>query len=120
MKFSRILVPILLLAALTLCLFSCDENKNDISYDGDGFVATVVEVGEGYLIVKPADMNAPEARSSDRFSVPNYFANPVKKGDTVIIKHDGMIQESYPASFHKIFEMTHACESGMYETVTID
>jgi len=121
-KFSIIkaISVICAVVAVALCVAACaqDEKKN-IDYDGEGMVATVIEVHEGYLLVAPHE-DAPEARSSDRFSVPNYFTGRVKKGDTVIIEHDGMIQETYPASFHKIFSMTLVGDDGKNESVCID
>ena len=121
-KISIIKAISLLCAAVTvaLCVAACAQNENkEIDYDGDGMVATVIEVHDSYLLVAPAE-GSPEARSSDRFSVPNYFAKKVKKGDTVIIEHDGMIQETYPASFHRIFSMTLVGDDGINENVCID
>ena len=111
---------LLLAAALILCFVSCNRNSSASEYSGDGFVSRVVEVGKNSLIVEPRDADSPEARSSDRFSVPNYFESRVKKGDTVIIEHDGIIRETYPASFHKIFSMTLVGDDGINENVCID
>ena len=120
-KFSiiKLLTAVFLVAVTLTCAVSCNKNVEEINYDGDGMVATVIEAHENYLLVAPRE-DAPEARSSDRFSVPNYFTGRVKKGDTVIIEHDGMIQETYPASFHKIFSMTLVGDDGENETVCID
>ena len=114
-------ISLLLLGAILMVSFaSCNRNNSDFDYSGNGFVSRVVEVRDNSLLVEPRDVDAPEARSSDRFRVPNYFESRVKKGDTVIIEHDGMIQETYPASFHKIFSMTLVGDDGINEAVCID
>ncbi len=79
----------------------------------------VKEVYDSYLLVTPSASN-PASGSSDLFSVPNNFENSVKKGDTVVISHNGLIQETYPASFNKIYEMTLIGDDGTVETVIID
>ena len=114
-------LPMLLIFAIVICLASCGLREEPaFAHDGDGFVARVVKVEGNSLLVEPANEDAPEARSSDRFRVPNYFESRVKKGDIVIIEHDGMIQETYPASFHKIFSMTLVGDDGTNENVCID
>ena len=121
MKFLRIALPVLLVAAMALCLASCGLHKEPVfEYDGEGFVARVVKVEGNSLLVEPANSDAPEARSSDRFTVPNYFEGRVRKGDTVVIRHNGMIQETYPASFNRIFEMILVGDDGTNESVIID
>ena len=121
MKILRIALPVLLAFAIAFCLASCElRDEPTFEYDGDGFVARVVKVEGGVLIVEPANADAPEARSSSRFSVPNYFTGQIKKDDKIIIKHDGIIQETFPASFHRIFEMTFVGDDGLNETVHID
>ena len=116
----KTLALVCLSAVLTLCVLSCNKDGEPLNYDGEGFVARVVKVEGSSLIVEPVSDDASEARSSDRFSVPNYFEGRVKKGDTVIIEHDGMIQETYPARFNKIFSMTLVGDDGMNEVVLID
>lgn len=121
MKLLRIALPIILAMVVALSLVGCGKEKNEnFEYDGEGFVARVVNVEGGSLLVEPAEADAPEARSSDRFYVPNYFESHVEKGDIIIIEHDGMIQETYPASFHKIFSMTLVGDDGINESVCID
>jgi len=121
MKISTVKV-VLCICLVVLVVFSavaCGKDEKEIEYNGEGLVATVVEAHDGYLLIEPREGSL-EASSSDRFSVPNYFESRVKKGDTVIIEHDGSILETYPAAFGKIFSMTLVGDNGINESVAID
>ncbi len=121
MKILRIVLSLVFVTVMVCGCVSCALREETVfEYDGEGFAARVVKVEGKSLLVEPANADAPEARSSDRFYVPNYFESRVKKGDIIIIEHDGMIQETYPASFHKIFSMTLVGDDGINESVIVD
>ena len=63
------------------------------------FKAEVLEIGNGYIFVKPED-GTREANSSDRIEVPMENMEPSPEpqvGDIIEITHAGDIQETYPA-----------------------
>ena len=71
------------------------------------FKAEIIEMSEKALVVKPLDEYS-ESRSSDKISVPNWFAkDAVKVGDIIGISYDGQILESYPAQLSKIYYMEY-------------
>lgn len=69
------------------------------------FQATVIEVTDSSILVKPVD-DSPELDSSDQFSVPNTEKLSLQTGDTVEITYNGEILESYPAQLGEVYEIT--------------
>lgn len=69
------------------------------------FQATVIEVTDSSILVKPVD-DSPELDSSDQFSVPNTERLALQTGDTVEITYNGEILESYPAQLGEVYEIT--------------
>lgn len=69
------------------------------------FQATVIEVTDSSILVKPVD-DSPELDSSDQFSVPNTEKLALQTGDTVEITYNGEILESYPAQLGEVHEIT--------------
>lgn len=72
------------------------------------FEAEVLEIGNGYILVKPAD-GTREASSSDRIEVPIVNMEPSPEpqvGDTVQIIHAGDIQETYPARLVSVYHIS--------------
>lgn len=72
------------------------------------FEAEVLEIGNGYILVKPAD-GTREAASSDRIEVPMVNMEPSPEpevGDTVQIIHAGDIQETYPARLVSVYHIS--------------
>lgn len=69
------------------------------------FQATVIEVTDSSILVKPVD-DSPELDSSDQFSVPNTEKLALQTGDTVEITYNGEILESYPAQLGEVYEIT--------------
>lgn len=69
------------------------------------FQATVIEVTDSSILVKPID-DSPELDSSDQFSVPNTEKLALQTGDTVKITYNGEILESYPAQLGEVHEIT--------------
>lgn len=72
------------------------------------FEAEVLEIGNGYILVNPAD-GTREAASSDRIEVPMENIEPSPEpevGDTVQIIHAGDIQETYPARLVSVYHIS--------------
>ena len=69
------------------------------------FQATVIEVTDSSILVKPVD-DSPELDSSDQFSVPNTEKLALQTGDKVEITYNGEILESYPAQLGEVYEIT--------------
>lgn len=69
------------------------------------FQATVIEVAEDSILVKPAD-DSLELKSTDKFCVPNKEKLALQIGDTVKIVYNGDILESYPAQLGEVYKIT--------------
>lgn len=72
------------------------------------FKAEVLEIGNGYILVKPED-GTREANSSDRIEVPleNMEPSPEPQvGDIIEITHAGDIQETYPARLVSVYHIS--------------
>ena len=118
---------ILVLLALSVSVFAgCDISTDEDMTISDGamtitknpfFKAEIIEMSEKALVIKPLDEYS-EARSSDKISIPNWFAkDSVKVGDIIGISYDGAILESYPAQLSKIFRMEYYNADGSAVTV---
>ena len=72
------------------------------------FKAEVLEIGYGYILVKPED-GTREANSSDRIAVPMENMEPSPEpqvGDIIEITHAGDIQETYPARLVSVYHIS--------------
>ena len=72
------------------------------------FKAEVLEIGNGYILVKPED-GTREANSSDRIAVPMENMEPSPEpqvGDIIEITHAGDIQETYPARLVSVYHIS--------------
>ena len=72
------------------------------------FKAEVLEIGNGYILVKPED-GTREAASSDRIEVPMENMEPSPEphvGDIIEITHAGDIQETYPARLVSVYHIS--------------
>ena len=72
------------------------------------FKAEVLEIGNGYILVKPED-GTREAASSDRIEVPMVNMEPSPEpqiGDIIEITHAGDIQETYPARLVSVYHIS--------------
>ena len=118
---------ILVLLALSVSVFAgCDISTDEDMTISDGamtitknpfFKAEIIEMSEKALVIKPLDEYS-ESRSSDKISIPNWFAkDSVKVGDIIGISYDGAILESYPAQLSKIFYMEYYDEHGCTTTI---
>ena len=118
---------ILVLLALSVSVFAgCDISTDEDMTISDGavtitknpfFKAEIIEMSEKALVIKPLDEYS-ESRSSDKISIPNWFAkDSVKIGDIIGISYDGAILESYPAQLSKIFSMEYYDEHGCTTTI---
>ena len=124
---KKVVAYLILTATLVSVLSGCviisnsaDETivYSDISAENDPFFkAEIIEMSEKALVIKPLDEYS-EARSSDKISIPNWFAkDSVKVGDIIGISYDGAILESYPAQLSKIFRMEYYNADGSAVTV---
>lgn len=104
----------LTIIAITLLTLGCEKSNSNISNNIDNisttsFTATINNVSEKYINVTPAEGSS-ELKSSDCIDVginDNTTLFDVEKnscdidefneGQSVIIKYDGSIRESYPA-----------------------
>ena len=71
------------------------------------FEATVLEVHDGYYLVKPVD-GSRELNSADKIEVPIKNLDPSiepEVGDVIEITYDGMIMELYPAILHEVYRI---------------
>ena len=83
-----------------------------ITEDGvNYFEATVTEVNEGSLMVKPNDKYF-EAKSYNKMTVTNMFSHEVKVGDVITVYYDGLICEISPPFPNTIYGMTMLDENG--------
>lgn len=72
------------------------------------FKAEVLEIGNGYILVKPEEETR-EANSSDRIEVPMENMEPTLEphvGDIIEITHAGDIQETYPARLVSVYHIS--------------
>ena len=72
------------------------------------FKAEVLEIGNGYILVKPKEETR-EANSSDRIEVPMENMEPTLEphvGDIIEITHAGDIQETYPARLVSVYHIS--------------
>ena len=110
--FAILILAVLSLSVLSGCVIISNSAGETIAYSKSAkedhfFKAEIIEMSEKALVIKPLDEYA-EARSSDKISIPNWFAkDSVKVGDIIGISYDGAILESYPAQLSKIFYMEY-------------
>lgn len=94
---------------LTVSSNKVGEKAKIVSTSVDSvFKAEVLEIGNGYILVKPED-GTREAASSDRIEVPMINMEPSPEpqvGDTVKIIHAGDIQETYPARLVSVYHIS--------------
>lgn len=69
------------------------------------FQASVIEMNDDSIIVKPVDGSL-ELNSSDKFHVLNKENIELQIGDLVEISYNGEIMESYPAQLGEVYEIT--------------
>lgn len=76
------------------------------------FTATVLEMGDGYLLVEPVEED-PMLATADRIQVPTgdvTLPDGVTEGTVVRITFTGGVMESYPAQIANVVEITLAGE----------
>ncbi len=84
-----------LIILLSLCLIfaicACGGEEKEVT------LGTVTQVESGYFLV--------EDEGGSLYSLSLDLAPQVQKGNRVRITHDGLIQETHPAQFHKIYSV---------------
>lgn len=101
------------IALVLFCIISlvvCDNKSGkdfDKVEDKYQFEATILEIYENSLLVKPAD-GTTELNSSDKIVVSTQNTDKSigwKVGDLVLITYSGVILESYPAQLHQVYKV---------------
>ncbi|MCM1427615.1 MAG: DUF5301 domain-containing protein [Eubacterium sp.] len=85
---------------ITEMLNSADNNPVSVT-----FQATVIEINNGTILVKPMDGSL-ELNAADKFSISNEESLTIQVGDLIEINYNGDILESYPAQLGEIYEIT--------------
>ncbi len=104
------LISLLTASLIIFSLFSCADSDGKPFGGADKtkhFEATVLEVGENYLLVEPLPEYS-ESKSADKISVSltNLSEKPDSEvGDRVEIYYSGEILESYPARVSKAYKL---------------
>lgn len=91
---------------------SADAGDQEEAAETVTFIATVLEMGDGYLLVEPVEGDAMLA-TADRILVDTGGADlpdGVAEGAVVEITFDGMVRESYPAQISGVTEILLAGE----------
>ena len=91
---------------------SADAGDQEGAAETVTFTATVLEMGDGYLLVEPVEGDAMLA-TADRILVDTGGADlpdGVAEGAVVEITFDGMVRESYPAQISGVTEILLAGE----------
>ena len=120
--FAILILAVLSLSVFSGCVIISNSADETIAYSKSAkedhfFKAEIIEMSEKALVIKPLDEYS-ESRSSDKISIPNWFAkDSVKVGDIIGISYDGVILESYPAQLSKIFSMEYYDEHGCATTI---
>lgn len=102
------LIAVILVLVCIISLVACDNNSEKGSFkvnDIYQFKATILEIYESSLLVKPAN-GTTELNSSDKIVVSTQNADKSidwKVGDLVLITYSGVILESYPAQLHQVY-----------------
>ena len=96
-----ILILILMVLGVSGCGTKADKYndiffKEPVNKEEHHFKAEVIEVHDGYIIVKPNE-DEEERKSSDKFRIENKNNENYEKGQVLAIAYVGGINESYPA-----------------------
>ena len=99
------IISLILVVLCLFALFSCGNNNGEPNYDTE-YTYIVSEVSEKYLIVNEIGEDG-KAKEGTNHSTPNPFYpnNEIVVGDKVVIKHNGIVLETYPMQFAKIYSM---------------
>ena len=118
------LIALILVFVCLLGLVGCGAGKrgdeNDAVRDSNSYI--VLEATESTLLVAAVGEDG-KALKSMQYSVPNWFepSTEIKAGYELIIKHNGVVRETFPMQFDKIYSMEYwDRESGLSTVVTVD
>lgn len=115
------IISLILVVLCLFALFSCGNNNGEPNYDPE-YTYIVSEVEEKYLIVTEIGDDG-TVKEGVIYSTPNPFYpdSKIAVGDKVVIKHNGIIMESYPMQFAKIYSMEfYDKDKGVSVKVNID
>jgi len=96
------LITLILSLIFMVTLIGCDSKDNPT------FQATILEIHDGYYLVKPVE-GSTELNSADQITVPmtNMHPSPEPEiGDIIEIEYDGTIAESYPAQITNVYSIS--------------
>ena len=91
---------------------SADDGDQEEAAETVTFIATVLEMGDGYLLVEPVEED-PMLATADWIQVPTgdvTLPDGVTEGTVVRITFTGGVMESYPAQIADVVEITLAGE----------
>ena len=118
------IIALVLALVCMLCLAGCKADKqgglenDDVTGD---FTFIVIEASKEHLLVAEIgeDGKAVEAK---QYSVPNVFhSDKIAVGEKIIIQHSGVILETFPMQFVRIYSMErYDSETGLNVIVNID
>ena len=83
---------------MVLCLFGCEKNEQKSEDTGAVFQATIVEINDGVMLVKPLEGYS-EAKYAELVSVviQNMSSSPEPKtGDVIEVTYNGIMTEEDP------------------------
>jgi hypothetical protein len=109
----KCLIILMCIMLVLTVLAGCGSSKEK---DETSFTATVLEIGESYLLVEPVE-GSDELRSADKIRVSiggatlldsqdkEITVDDIEVGDKVEIVYNGVIAESYPAQINKCYRI---------------
>lgn len=108
-KVSFKVTSLFLITVILCCLVSCsvDSTDNNINFQENYDQVLIDDITENYIIGVSQQYNT-------KVSIPNWFSNDVTIaiGEIVKVSHDGNLQETYPAQYHKIYSMSYQKPDG--------
>ena len=108
------------LFALVACSAGKRGDENGAVTDSNTYI--ILEANESTLLVAAVDENG-KAVKSMQYRVNNWFepSTEIKVGYEITIKHNGIVRETFPMQFDKIYSMEYwDRETGLSTVVTAD
>ena len=118
------IIALVLALVCMLCLAGCKADKqgelenDDVTGD---FTFIVIEASKEHLLVAEIGKDG-KAVEAKQYSVPNVFhSDKIAVGEKVVIHHNGVILETFPMQFERIYSMErYDHETGLNVIVNID
>ena len=118
------IIALVLVLACMFCLVGCKADKQgELENDNvtNDFNFIVIEASKEHLLVAEIGENG-KAVEAKQYSVPNVFnSDKIAVGEKIIIQHSGVILETFPMQFGRIYSMErYDPETGLNVVVNID